>query len=110
MIMDGGEKTTDNNRIMAEAEIRAHAEELAGKMNLRLICEMPLSDSYPVLWVENICVTDIKYPLPAEEKEDTLSINTGFFRKIFSRHRSASGQCFLKRLLGHVKRVMAITK
>jgi hypothetical protein len=48
-------------------EIRKHAEELALEMNLRLICEMPLSDKEPLLWVESICVTDIVYPQPVPE-------------------------------------------
>jgi hypothetical protein len=88
-------------------EIRAHAEELAQDMNLRLICEMPLSDISAVLWVENICVTGIEYPQickPADKAPAFTVFLKKFFNKIFRRLSSGFRHGFFIRQLGHDKR------
>jgi hypothetical protein len=74
---------TEEKRTTTEKLIRLQAKELASEMNLRLLCEMPLSDKVPVLWVEAIDVTDIAYPRVRQEKKKFSSVVKGFFKKLF---------------------------
>lgn len=101
-----------------ESEIRDHAESLALDMNLRLVCEMLLSDNTPILWVESVCVTDIIYPQTISETEGRMTAIAGFFRKMFhiqssyvqenanqrGRQKPVARSGFFRWWLGHDKR------